>query len=171
MSHAHAVDIFFIGVIAILWMFLPSDSIAAIGTAISRFVLRIMVDTPYNKMLETEADNVGLISAAKSCFDVREASAFWKKMSMIEKIRTEEMFGTGEVPIKFDFLTTHPSHEMRCENLDKLVESAIKCRTECGCGPLPPLDPRIRVEKLNLKPMKRQPNHEGVLRINSNDAK
>lgn len=148
------VDLFFIGIIGFLWMLLPTDSIASIGTAISRFLMRITLDNPYSKLLETEADEVGLLLAAKSCYDVREASAFWDKMTKVDKYNGPEF-------TKIDFLTTHPSHEKRCENLDSLLEGALKCRSEHGCGPLPKQDPRERVK--NQQFVKKAKDKEGIV--------
>lgn len=145
-------------------MFLPTDIIAAIGTAISRFILGVTVDTPYSKMLETEADEVGLILAAKACLDVREASAFWYKMALIER----EVSGIDkEVAAKVEFLATHPSHETRCEHLDSILMQAITCRSDSGCKALPKVDPRERVKKLQdqIATQFKQRKQEGVLKI------
>ncbi|KAJ6219974.1 hypothetical protein RDWZM_005786 [Blomia tropicalis] len=137
LSHAHMVDLFFIGIIGFLWMLLPTDSIASIGTAISRFLMRITLDNPYSKLLETEADE-----------------CFWDKMTKVDKDNGPEF-------TKIDFLTTHPSHEKRCENLDSLLEGALKCRSEHGCGPLPKQDPRERVK--NQQFVKKAKDKEGIV--------
>ena len=47
--------------------------------------------------MEVEADEVGLILAAKACFDIREAPKFWARMA-----QEEEPF--GEVTV---FMTIH----------------------------------------------------------------
>lgn len=161
-SHQHIVDIVFISLLGFLWMFLPSDLIAAIGTAFSRFILGISFMTPYSKMLETEADEVGLMLAAKACFDVREASAFWHKMAII----------SGADPVhqlqsSVEFLATHPSHEKRSEHLDGLLEDALKCRDGCHCSALPKEDPRERVQRMRdqIIRLNKDKNIEGVLKI------
>ncbi|XP_017461783.1 PREDICTED: metalloendopeptidase OMA1, mitochondrial-like, partial [Rhagoletis zephyria] len=161
-SHQHIVDIVFISLLGFLWMFLPSDLIAAIGTAFSRFILGISFMTPYSKMLETEADEVGLMLAAKACFDVREASAFWHKMAII----------SGADPVhqlqsSVEFLATHPSHEKRSEHLDGLLAEALKCRDGCHCSALPKEDPRERVQRMRdqIIRLNKDKNIEGVLKI------
>lgn len=166
MSHAHIVDLFYIGLIGVLWMFLPTDSIAALSTALSKFILKATVETPYSKQLETEADEVGLQLAAKSCFDVREAYAFWKKMSIYEKQKNQVMTGGLETPVQIELLATHPSHEARCENLDKLIEDAIDYRKHCDCPPLPKLDPRERVKSLEKQQVFVNPLDEKILKVN-----
>lgn len=156
-------DIVFISLLGFLWMFLPSDLIAAVGTAISRFILGVSVMTPYSKMLEIEADEVGLLLAAKACFDVREASAFWHKMAIIgEQDPLHELHSTVE------FLATHPSHEKRFEHIDTLLGDAIKCRQDAKCKALPKQDPRERVAKSRekiLSQFKEKTTVEGVLKI------
>lgn len=156
-------DIAFISLLGFLWMFLPSDLIAAIGTAISRFILGISVMTPYSKMLETEADEVGLLLAAKACFDVREASAFWAKMAIIGGADP-----LHELHSSVEFLATHPSHERRFEHIDALLGDAIKCREDAKCRALPREDPRERVAKAReqiLAQAKERKTVEGVLKI------
>lgn len=141
-------------------MFFPTDLIAAIGSTVSRFVMKIMMDTPYSKMLEIEADEVGLLLAAKACFDIREASVFWDRMHFIEKTNLEEMYGTTELP-NLDFLATHPSHQERSENLKQFIDQAIKCREKSGCPPLPRIDPRESMKnefKSNAERIKKELN-------------
>lgn len=160
---------FFIGLIGLAWTLLPTDFIAAAGTALSRFVLRVMFDTPYSKLLESEADEVGLILAAKACFDVREAAAFWKKMEIIEHARESDMgLGNAEMKVNIDFLNTHPSHEKRFEHLNKIMPESIQCRIDKGCPPLPRVDPRDKIEvlKKSLMAEVKKEKFEGVLKLN-----
>ncbi len=49
------------------------------------FVKENILDIAYSRMLETKADLVGLELAAKSCFDVRESSALWRKFSIFKE--------------------------------------------------------------------------------------
>ncbi len=59
---------------------------------------------------------------------------------------------------KFDppeFLSTHPSHEHRQDNLAKLLPEALKMRTSCGCPKLGPIDPNLGLEKF-IAAMKRE---------------
>ena len=124
-------------------MLLPTDFIAAIGTAASQFILNIIMQTPYSQMLETEADEVGLSLASKACFDVREAIAFWYKMSVIQD---EILPIPNTLP---SFFNSHPSNETRCNHLDSLMDKAIQSRKECGCSPLPFGNPIERVKKMH----------------------
>ncbi len=55
--------------------------------------------------------------AAKACFDVREAPAFWALMELSE---------TEEEKMPLEILSTHPTHKNRESNLASLVPEAIE---------------------------------------------
>jgi predicted Zn-dependent protease len=60
---------------------------------------------PYSRVQESEADRIGLGLMARAGFDPREAVELWQNM--------ERQAGAGPP----EFLSTHPSHETRIENL------------------------------------------------------
>ena len=69
----------------------------------SRFfhkVSSMLFELPFNRDMETEADEVGLKLAAKACFDVREAPAFWAKMELVsyfyDKLPLKEALVSGK---------------------------------------------------------------------------
>ena len=71
---------------------------------------------PYSRVHESEADRLGVIFMAMAGYDPREAPRFWERMAAMSK--------GGRAP---EFLSTHPAHETRIENLTKLVnEEAMK---------------------------------------------
>ena len=128
--------------------------------------MSLILDQPYSRMLETEADIAGLELAAKACFDVRETSAFWHKMSIIE--RTQGIQFTSDdiqIPVKTEFLSTHPSHETRYQYLDSIMDDAIKLRNQCRCPPLPRYDPRLTVEllKKTIEDYHRNQRRDGII--------
>lgn len=138
-SFAQLVDVVIIFGMAAIWMFLPSDSIALVTQWFLHKVAEVMLEMPYNRKLETEADEVGLQLAGKACFDVRESTVFWDTMSIRQELK-------GEKDIAW--LSTHPANESRSENLDKLVPNAEKLRDKCKCPPLPKKDPRQEMQRL-----------------------
>ncbi|XP_054159496.1 metalloendopeptidase OMA1, mitochondrial-like [Oppia nitens] len=166
LSHAHLIDLVFICLIATIWTLLPSDITASITTGISRLIMNLISDAPYSRMLETEADIVGLELAAKACFDVRETSVFWHKMALMENAEDFHIVTTDEIqlPTKIEFLSTHPSHETRYQYLDSLMDDAIKLRTKCNCPQLPKYDPRTNIElmKKHIKDYYELKRREGV---------
>lgn len=70
---------------------------------------------PFSRLHESEADQLGLIFMAMAGYDPREAPEFWKRMSA--------QSGGGAPP---EFLSTHPSHDTRIENLNEHMDKALK---------------------------------------------
>ncbi len=73
---------------------------------------------PYSRAQETEADHLGLIFMAMAGFDPHGAIDFWKRM---------EQSGGQQPP---EFLSTHPSHQTRIQNLEKFMSEAMKYYTK-----------------------------------------
>jgi predicted Zn-dependent protease len=68
----------------------------------------------YSRKHESEADKMGLIFAAAAGYDPREAVKVWERMSEI---------GGQQPP---EFLSTHPSHETRIDELNAFMPEALK---------------------------------------------
>jgi predicted Zn-dependent protease len=79
---------------------------------------------PFSREHESEADHIGLLYAAKACFDPQEAPKLWVRMSQM---------GGGR---QAEFASTHPSHETRIKQLQALMPEALKLR-EQNCGNRP----------------------------------
>jgi predicted Zn-dependent protease len=69
---------------------------------------------PFSRNDETEADQMGLIYMARAGYDPRESIAFWERMSAT---------GGNQPP---EFLSTHPSHGTRVENLKAFLPRAME---------------------------------------------
>ena len=123
---------------AVLWSLFPNDGIALVFDQIFNSIAKILLDLPYSRTLETEADIVGLDLCAKACFDIREATAFWRKMDFLQASDPD----TVETP---EFLSTHPSNMNRHHELSKLIPSAMIKRMHCDCARLTGPDPDIAV--------------------------
>jgi len=141
-STAQFLDIILIFVIAAIWFYMPSDGLAIISQWFYNKVVKLMLDLPYSRELETEADTVGLQLMAKACYDVRESSTFWRKMQVYSKMKKEE-----EIP---EFISTHPSNESRSDQLDKIIPKAMELREACNCPSLKGCDPRVEMKQLLL---------------------
>ena len=63
---------------AVIWAIVPNDGIALITDWFINKVVEIFSELPFDRAMEMEADEVGLMMAAKACFDVREAPAVWQ---------------------------------------------------------------------------------------------
>lgn len=69
---------------------------------------------PYSRYHESEADEIGLIYAAKAGYDPRAAIGFWERM---------EAQKSGSPP---EFLSTHPSGSTRVRKLTELMPRAYE---------------------------------------------
>jgi predicted Zn-dependent protease len=70
---------------------------------------------PYSRVHENEADHLGLIFMAMAGYNPEEAAAFWERMAAQSK---------GSAPL--EFLSTHPAHETRIQNLKDLTPEAME---------------------------------------------
>lgn len=70
---------------------------------------------PFSRQHESEADYIGILLAADAGYDPRESIALWERM--------ERMSGGGGPA---EFLSTHPSHGTRIEDLKKAMSEALK---------------------------------------------
>jgi metalloendopeptidase OMA1, mitochondrial len=75
---------------------------------------QVGVTLPFSRKHETEADEVGLRYLFDAGYNVDAAGTFWEKMAAM---------GGGSTP---QFLSTHPSHETRVENLRRLADQLKK---------------------------------------------
>lgn len=71
---------------------------------------------PYSRLQESEADRLGLIFMAMAGYDPHAAINFWQRM--------ENQQRQGSAPPQF--LSTHPSHETRIQDLKKELPQAMK---------------------------------------------
>jgi guanyl-specific ribonuclease Sa len=69
---------------------------------------------PFSRKHESEADRIGLILMAAAGRDPHEAIEFWKRMS--------KTTGGGQ---PMEFMSTHPSHEHRIADLERLMDEAM----------------------------------------------
>ncbi|MCP9454745.1 MAG: M48 family metallopeptidase [Nitrospira sp.] len=69
---------------------------------------------PFSRKHESEADYVGILLAADAGYDPREAIGLWERMAA---------FSQGKEPV--EFLSTHPSHGTRIEQLKVWMPEAM----------------------------------------------
>lgn len=106
-----------------------SDALALFSDWITTFIAKVLIHLPFSRSIEREADFVGLQLAAKSCYDVREAPVFWRKMKVLSADAAVE------------WLSTHPRHETRQLELQELLPFALKIREISKCPPLASTSP------------------------------
>ena len=95
---------------ALLWAVLPNDGVALVANWFCDKVIELVVELPFSRDMELEADEVGLQLAAKACFDVREAPALWGLMELMSE-------DPVETDPDFEFISTHPCHSTRQVNV------------------------------------------------------
>lgn len=88
----------------------------------SGMLLSLGFDRPNGRAQESEADYMGLLMMAQSCYSPDAAVAFWERMQKAEHDAPPE------------FLSTHPSSGHRVENIQKWLPEAREKRTESDCG-------------------------------------
>lgn len=69
---------------------------------------------PYSRVHESEADTIGVDLMAKAGFDPRQSISLWQKMDRVSQ---------DQQPI--EFMSTHPSHATRIQDLDKHMPQAM----------------------------------------------
>lgn len=69
---------------------------------------------PFSRKHESEADYIGILLAADAGYDPRESVSLWERMGQLSR-------GGGPS----EFLSTHPSHETRIDQLKKWMPEAM----------------------------------------------
>ncbi|XP_011863450.1 PREDICTED: metalloendopeptidase OMA1, mitochondrial-like [Vollenhovia emeryi] len=128
--------------ILLVWALFP-DLTAGIIQIIGERIVNIVYNLPYSRVLENEADEVGLKLAAKACIDIREAVVFWATMRTLTEMHT--------LPPELSWISTHPAHGDREKNLNEEMTKALELRRNSGCSVLPALDPRDKFYKRTAK--------------------
>ncbi|MCB1019118.1 MAG: M48 family metallopeptidase [Bryobacterales bacterium] len=73
---------------------------------------------PFSRDHESEADQMGLVYVARSCFDPTEAPRLWERMAQ----------SNGPGPA--EFMSTHPSSETRIRQFEEWMPQALEIRNE-----------------------------------------
>ncbi|GAB5031201.1 m48 family [Nannochloropsis oceanica] len=81
------------------------------------YLQALILDLPFSRRLETEADVLGVQLMANAGYDPQEAIEAWKRME-----QGEEHGGGGRKAM--EFVSTHPSHHTRIERLTALLPKA-----------------------------------------------
>lgn len=88
---------------------LSQAAMAALGVGAQVGVL-----LPFSRKHESEADYVGILLAADAGYDPRESVGLWERMAQLS---------SGEGP--GEFLSTHPSHDTRIDQLKSWMPEAM----------------------------------------------
>src|SRR5437867_2765178 len=105
---------------------LGQAAMAALGAGAQVGVL-----LPFSRRHESEADYIGILLAADAGYDPRESVHLWERM---------EQMSSGGGPS--EFLSTHPGHETRIEQLKKWMPEAMaiyQTKQPIPAAELPPI--------------------------------
>ncbi|KAF0700459.1 Aste57867_8988 [Aphanomyces stellatus] len=98
-------------------------------------VLQVVAPLAFSRKMEREADRMGMVLAAKSGYDPREASHVWERMLAVERGETSAVGHTTSSAAKSaaakqafvgDLLSTHPSSESRMVDLKAYAETLME---------------------------------------------
>ena len=91
---------------------------------ISNLALELALNRPGSRAQEAEADYLGLLMMAKSCYDPQEAVRVWERMQRLK--------GAGsQIP---QFISTHPSDRNRIRKMMEWLPEAMAKRENSECA-------------------------------------
>lgn len=93
-----------------------------VGQLISRLLLDLGVARPASRVQESEADYIGLMVMARSCYDPQAAVEVWNRMEQANK---------NEIP---EWLSTHPSNVNRASMITEWMTKAEDARESSDCA-------------------------------------
>ena len=88
--------------------------VGELGQSIAGNVANVAINLPNSRLHETESDRIGVELAARAGFDPRASISLWEKMAKLS--------GGGQPP---KWLSTHPSHEDRINDLRQYSEKVM----------------------------------------------
>ena len=111
------------------WAFILVDAAIGgngqLGRILGDLALGFGVERPASRVQESEADYIGLLLMAKSCYDPEAAVKMWQRMEIAQKAAGQS------VP---EWFSTHPSNENRIKKLQEWLPKAEEARAETGCS-------------------------------------
>lgn len=109
------------------FVFLPLALVASfllgIDPGIGNFAVNIAFTLPGSRKEEAEADYIGLLMMAESCYDPKAAMGLWARMEEQEQ---------GQTPPQF--LSTHPSNHNRLDKIREWLPKAESAQESSDCG-------------------------------------
>ncbi|NLK67385.1 MAG: M48 family metallopeptidase [Campylobacteraceae bacterium] len=102
-DYAKNAGIFAVGILT------GSDAIANLANTVAEYTISL----PFSREQEIEADNIGTELMARAGYNPEAAANVWVKMKRLNQKQPLE------------FMSTHPSHENRVENLTKIAKKVM----------------------------------------------
>ncbi|KAG8968527.1 hypothetical protein FRC03_007178 [Tulasnella sp. 419] len=109
--------------------------ILGLDVGVSRLGLTLFMTLPNSRSMESEADQVGLRLMAQACYDPRESTKLWERMSQLEAQSSgAKWWNFGAKMSDVDFVSTHPANSKRIKALEQWIPSALSIRAGSSCG-------------------------------------
>jgi metalloendopeptidase OMA1, mitochondrial len=108
---------FFVFVVA-----LAATALFDVSGTTSKYITDLVLSLPNGRTQEAEADHIGLLLMARSCFDPNAAIDFWRRMGQAQQFAPPQ------------FLSTHPSHHNREEAIRDWLPQATTIYESSECG-------------------------------------
>lgn len=93
-----------------------------LGQLVGRLLLDLGVSRPASRVQESEADYIGLMMMARSCYDPQAAVQVWERMEQANKT---------DIP---EWLSTHPSNVNRGSSITGWLVKAEDARESSDCA-------------------------------------
>lgn len=110
------------------WFFIFLDAsgyTGGLGRILGEFALGYGIVMPASRTQESEADYIGLMLMAKSCYNPGAAVKVWQKIEKTQQAASQE------IP---QWLSTHPSNATRIKQLEEWMPKAEEAQAETGCA-------------------------------------
>lgn len=130
-SNKGVVDFFLLFGIAALWFMIPSDLASYFLHRWFHSLAEVLFQLPYSRQLEEEADTVGLLLLSSACFEPSKSVEVWTHFPSAPSI---------------EYLSTHPLHENRLDNLRSHLPIAREVWEASQCH-------KMQTETINFKNM------------------
>jgi Zn-dependent protease with chaperone function len=105
-----------------IFIFDVTSGLQGIGRFFGNLLLDFGISRPASRVQESEADYIGLMMMAKSCYDPNEAVRVWERMQTADK---------HNIP---QWMSTHPSNSSRISKMTEWLPKAEQARSEGGCA-------------------------------------
>lgn len=111
-----------------IWAFAFVIAAAVLGDVssdFSRTFYNLLFDLRNSRTQEAEADQLGLLMMARSCYDPHSAVTYWNRMVQMEHDKHQS------IP---QFMSTHPASESRVKHIEALVPQAMEEAEKSDCN-------------------------------------
>ena len=95
-----------------------------LGHVLASVGMELGIMRPASRKQESEADYIGLMMMARSCYNPKEAVKVWERM---EKFQAQQ----EQIP---EWLSTHPSNSNRIEQMSEWLAKAEDAREQSDCA-------------------------------------